>query len=335
MIGRLENLETQIRSLDESTGVRQNGERSAEPNIGTNGLVLRRFEPSTDSEAIEIAKPKDLLQHLSRQFNASGLLDRDATVLAREVTGALLTSQIVSFSGSSSIEILRALIDGLGGVWEIGSVPVGVFDDTCLRRWKDGGSVAGRFALQNINSSAFEIYGTPIREAVVRAQLRRDAIDLVFCGSLIEGHGGLPIIMSYSELGPIINTDSFVWRSNANSEGRRTSSPGVRIAKGTVLPEADETVNEHVTESLNSVGVTPSVVFRATVRNASSVLMQLSNNETDVLESLLASWLFPYLIASGVTAQTVVEKLSPTPVGKYATGARLGKLVSSYARPQR
>ena len=53
-------------------------------------------------------------------------------------------------------------------------------------------------------------------------------------------------------------------------------------------------------------------------------LMQLSNNETDVLESLLASWLFPYLIASGVTAQTVVEKLSPTPVGKYATGARLG-----------
>ena len=144
---------------------------------------------------------------------------------------ALLTSQIVSFSGSSSIEILRALIDGLGGVWEIGSVPVGVFDDTCLRRWKDGGSVAGRFALQNINSSAFEIYGTPIREAVVRAQLRRDAIDLVFCGSLIEGHGGLPIIMSYSELGPIINTDSFVWRSNANSEVGRNSSPGVRIAR--------------------------------------------------------------------------------------------------------
>ncbi len=329
----LESLETQLANRREPSEAGEAEGRLIEHRAVPSGLVLRRFESSADTGSVEITKPRDLATHLGRQFNASGLLDRDASILACEVTGALLASQIVSVTGSSSSEILRALVNGLGGTWNIGSVPVGVFDDACLRRWKEGSDGRGQLALENINSSAFEVYGTPIREAVVRAQIRRVANELVVCGTLMDGHGGLPIIVSYSELGPIINTDSLVWRSNTRPEDGQAATLRVRMAKDAVPHDAGENVTELIAEALDAVGVTPSVVFSAGVRNAAAVLAQLSKSDADILESLLASWLFPYFLATGLQANAIVEKLSSTALGEVATSVRLGRLVSLDARP--
>jgi hypothetical protein len=268
---------------------------------------------------------------MSENLAAIGLLSESADSVALEILSALISRQQISFFGSLASLVIEACVSTLSNTYTVARVPVGLCDTSDLTKWLSQSESTPIIVLEAANASAFEIYGGSVRQRIIRSQLNSDVTPLRVFSELIPGPGGLPLIPSYAELGPVINTDALSWRSR----GSAIRLTVTRLSDGLLEtpfddPGDDADFLEQIAKSLDALPFQISIVlYRSMMRSASLMMMLEVNRSKDkILGSLVASWLLPFATASGTSPRSLADFLLTTPAAAAASSARVKKLLS-------
>jgi len=268
-----------------------------------------------DTTAKRVQTLSGLTDALAVALEACGLLSESGLEVAHEIGSAILVGQLASFTGSLSTILLKCSLMTLGGAWTRASIPVGLLDDYELRQWcRQQTGADQRLALVGVNRSAFEIYGTAIRNRVLEAQVTGGTRSHLYLCTSIDGPGGLPMIPSYCELGPVIDTDGLAWRTNATS--RVTGNPEICMLdlaalQSSVQIQMPVDLRESFRTALESFASSLSWLARRTMFNALAALFVSSGQKKEqAIASVLISWLLPYLRAHPLTKEAVLPRMS-------------------------
>jgi hypothetical protein len=176
---------------------------------------VRLFEVEPQGPLVEIHTVETACELISCNLQASGIVKGAAISVARQILAALAAGQLVQFSGSLADLVAEAVAAAVGGPrsheWR---VPVGLVSDEaaadCLDAIVD---ISGCLVLKGANRSAFEVYGTAIRDVVARRQLSVAVHHrLALVGSWAQGPAAFPDGGTLAELGPVFDTDNWAMR---------------------------------------------------------------------------------------------------------------------------
>jgi hypothetical protein len=179
---------------------------------------IRILETACDRESREVSEVGGAVEIVSSNMLAAGLVRGDADKYAREVVAALVSGQIVQFSGSLADFLADACAAAIGGpAFHEWRVPVGLTSEVtaaeCLEAAADKGSAC--LLLKGANLSAFEVYGPAVRELVVRRQFGVDVGGPALMATWSQGPAAFPEGGTLAELGPVLDTDQMRWRTAA------------------------------------------------------------------------------------------------------------------------
>ncbi|OIR00559.1 hypothetical protein GALL_174320 [mine drainage metagenome] len=179
---------------------------------------VRLLETACDGDPRQISEVADAVEMVSSNMWAAGLARGDADRYAREVVAALVSGQVVQFAGSLADFLADACAAAIGGpAFHEWHVPVGLTSDEaaaeCLGAAVDKGSAC--LLLKGANLSAFEVYGTSVRELVVRRQFGVDLGGPALMATWSQGPAAFPEGGTLAELGPVMDTDLMRWRPTA------------------------------------------------------------------------------------------------------------------------
>lgn len=176
---------------------------------------VRLLETVCNGEPREISDVADAMEVVSSNMVAAGLARGDANRFAREVVAALVSGQVVQFSGSLADFLADACAAAIGGrAFHEWRVPIALTSEDaaaeCLETAADKGSAC--LLLKGANLSAFEVYGPAIRELVVRRQFGADVGGPALMATWSQGPAAFPEGGMLAELGPVLDTDKMRWR---------------------------------------------------------------------------------------------------------------------------
>ncbi|WP_242205421.1 MULTISPECIES: hypothetical protein [unclassified Pseudomonas] len=184
------------------------------------------FETEPQEPLVEINSIETACETIAWNLQACGILNGVATNTARQILAALATGQLIQFSGSIADLVADSVAAAVGGPkfheWR---VPVGLISDEiasdCLEVAEDS---SGCLLIKGANRSAFEVYGTAIRDVVVRRQYSILLYPrLALIASWTQGPAAFSDGGTLAELGPVFDTDTFRMR------GGVASLPGMRF----------------------------------------------------------------------------------------------------------
>lgn len=128
---------------------------------------------------------------------------------------AIICGQLIQFKGSTADLIADAVAAAVGGaIFHEWRVPVGlVSEDAATDCLEVVAESSGCLLLKGANRSAFEVYGSAIRDVVARRQFATSVNSrLVLIASWTHGPAAFPDGGTLSELGPVFDTDEFAMR---------------------------------------------------------------------------------------------------------------------------
>lgn len=270
------------------------GDLSAKPQI-------RILETEPPGPFIDISAPQEACELIAWNLQACGVVKGNATAAARQILAALTTGQIVHFTGSIADLVADSVAAAVGGpVFHEWRVPVGlVSDEAAAECLEILGEASGCLVLKGANRSAFEVYGTAIRDVVVSRQYTStDYSQLALITSWAQGPAAFPDGGVLAELGPVFDTDAFRMRGGvANLPAAKFG----HLISGTWVHNLDvdfATVANLVKDfkdKLRSAGFSPGNLW---LRSAERALVRLcalpGANEEQDLHSLLTLWALPW-----------------------------------------
>lgn len=272
------------------------------------------FETESQEPLVEIDSLQTACETVAWNLQACGILNGVATKTARQIFAALATGQLIQFSGSLADLVADSVAAAVGGPkfheWR---VPVGLIsDDTasdCLEVVEDS---SGCLLIKGANRSAFEIYGTAIRDVVVRRQYSILLYPrLALIASWTQGPAAFSDGGTLAELGPVFDTDTFRMR------GGVASLPKLKFGQlmcnsWEQIPGFDANSSSalvmELKDSLREAGFSPGNLWLRSAERAFGRLRTMpgASAEED-LESLLRFWALPWAKATAGPADDVAR----------------------------
>lgn len=195
-------LSERLETLQSSVGT----ERSESPPVSQ----VRLFEAEPQGPLVEILSVETACDLISSNLQACGVVKGAALTVARQIIAALAAGQLIQFTGSLADVVADALAAAVGGsTYHEWRVPVGlVSDEAAAECLEIVGETSGCLALKGANRSAFEVYGSAIREVITRRQLAMSVYPrLALVASWALGPAAFPDGGTLAELGPVFDTD--------------------------------------------------------------------------------------------------------------------------------
>jgi len=171
---------------------------------------VRLFEAEPQGPLVEILSVETACDLISNNLQACGFVKGAALTVARQIIAALAAGQLIQFTGSLADVVADALAAAVGGLtYHEWRVPVGlVSDEAAAECLEIVGETSGCLALKGANRSAFEVYGSAIREVITRRQLAMSVYPrLALVASWALGAAAFPDGGTIAELGPVFDTD--------------------------------------------------------------------------------------------------------------------------------
>lgn len=178
-------------------------------------LQVRLFEVESPGPIVEIHSVKGACELIACNLQACGVMKGAAIATARQILAALSAGQMVQFTGSISDLVADAVAAAIGGQtfyeWR---VPVGlVSDEAAIDCLEVVSETSGCLLMKGANRSAFEVYGTAIRDVVTRRQFSLPSYQrLSLIAAWTQGPATFPDGGTLAEIGPVFDTDNFSMR---------------------------------------------------------------------------------------------------------------------------
>lgn len=186
---------------------------------GGNGMTtkpqVRLFEVESPGPIVDIHSVKSACELIACNLQACGVKKGAAITAAREILATLSAGQMVQFSGSISDLVADAVAAAIGGqAFHEWRVPVGlVSDEAAIDCLEVVSETSGCLLIKGANRSAFEVYGTAIRDVVTRRQFSLPGYQrLSLIASWTQGPATFPDGGTLAEIGPVFDTDNFSMR---------------------------------------------------------------------------------------------------------------------------
>ena len=176
---------------------------------------VRLFEVASQGPLVEIRSVKIACELIACNLQASGVIKGAALSTARHILVALSAGQMVQFSGSLADLVADAVAAAVGGpTFHEWRVPVGLVSDEAAIDCLDVvAETSGCLLLKGANRSAFEVYGTAIREVIMRRQFSLPSYQgLSLIAAWTQGPATFPDGGTLAELGPVFDTDDLPMR---------------------------------------------------------------------------------------------------------------------------
>jgi hypothetical protein len=261
-----------------------------------NRLIIQEVEFKLPP--VQLTSGQDAMIHLKKNLNGLGIKLADAKEIAFEVLAAVLTNQMVMFSGSMSMFAAEYCAASLcGNTVKIISVPFGQIDELIsselLRQWLYEAESCHKpiaIILEGINRSAFEIYGSNIRKYIVEQIIGRKvwSYPIIIMATLLTGPSVLSLSKEYLEIGPVFNTDCIGW-------SYKNIDPYVN---GVIDPKLLLKTDMHISDYLEIEDLLPggiiehgSILWRKTISATYKMMVQL--NPSFNFSSVNYGWLIP------------------------------------------
>ncbi|GFM55917.1 hypothetical protein PSCICF_20950 [Pseudomonas cichorii] len=176
---------------------------------------VRLIENEATGPFVEVSSVDVAWKVIANNLQACGVVKNDASRYAQHILAAVISGQLIQFKGSTADLIADAVATAIGGaIFHEWRVPVGLLSEDaatdCLEVVRES---SGCLLLKGANRSAFEVYGSAIRDLVARRQFTL-TVDtrLVLIASWAHGPAVFPDGGTLAELGPVFDTDEFDMR---------------------------------------------------------------------------------------------------------------------------
>ena len=185
----------------------------------SSGLIYSQCNEIHENKTIEsvehVSTHDEAFNIISSNLQAVGLNKESSKDVARLVLAAFISGQIVQLCGSLADIVADAIASAVGApLYHEWRVPVGLISDaTAFDFVQSAANSSHCLVLKGANLSAFEIYGTAIRDIVVQRQIYQTDYDhLALIATWKQGHAVFPDGGMLAELGPVIDTDTLKLR---------------------------------------------------------------------------------------------------------------------------
>lgn len=275
---------------------------------------VRLLENKPEGVFVDILSIQNACDLVASNLQATGIARGAATAVARQTVAALVAGQMVQFSGSLADLVADSVAAAIGGpVFHEWRVPVGLISDEaasdCVEIAAESSSC---LLLKGANLSAFEVYGSAVRDLVVRRQFIGSSCGgLALIASWAQGPAAFPDGSTLAELGPVLDTDNLPMR------GVSAKLPELkygRLVKETWsqvegLENSDTTpVTRQLGELLKETGFDGGSLWRRVSTRAYATLRAMpGGNAEDDLNSLLVSWAVPWARAAGGPVKEIIQ----------------------------
>jgi uncharacterized protein (UPF0335 family) len=176
---------------------------------------VRLFEVESPGPIVEIHSVKGACELIACNLQACGVTKGTAIATARQILAALSAGQMVQFSGSISDLVADAVAAAIGGqTFHEWRVPVGlVSDEAAIDCLEVVTETSGCLLMKGANRSAFEVYGSAIRDVVTRRQFSLPSYQrLSLIAAWTQGPATFPDGGTLAEIGPVFDTDNLSMR---------------------------------------------------------------------------------------------------------------------------
>lgn len=178
----------------------------------------RFYQNELKEPCINIFSQETAFNIISSNLQAVGLSKSSSFSVARLTLAAFISGQIIQFTGSLADIVAEAIVYAVGApVYHEWRIPVGLIsDEASLDFINSKAESSNCLILKGANLSAFEVYGTAIRDMVVQRQFFATKHDhLALIATWKQGPAVFPGGGMLAELGPVIDTDSLKMRGNS------------------------------------------------------------------------------------------------------------------------
>lgn len=266
------------------------------------------------NKAKDLAGIENLFQLTQGNVIASGVRQRDADRVARTVVSAMIAGQLLQCSGSLADVLGTAAAASCSGEkvlsWQ---VPLGLkstVEADSVQRIAESGA-AGAMILKGINRSAFEIYGSGIRDTIVRRHLQRQEgrEQLALIATYAEGPATLPINTSLVELGPLVDTDTLTWSESADWQGMELGKPVVELQNFRSLLSFRDEIDE-IHRLINALETPTTKLWRIVFSKFVNVLFLLPDADfNNSVSTALHAWALPLAKVKGLGRKRVEDAI--------------------------
>ncbi|SOZ97454.1 hypothetical protein CBM2626_A10118 [Cupriavidus taiwanensis] len=221
------------------------------------GLV-KWSTPKLTTHPDKLTDASTIFDFAKNRFLAIGVRQTDADSVARTVVAGVLSGQMVQFRGSLAEFMATASVCSLGGERTLSwQVPLGLYDscdaDALLALIDEASEHYPGLLLRGVNRSAFEIYGSPIRDLILESQfvgVGRLPLGSALFATWVDGPATLPGDKALLELGPIVHTDELMWSQTSNWDMTRCAA--ISFQQDEIRNLIDHS-KEQVSEAINIV----------------------------------------------------------------------------------
>lgn len=275
---------------------------------------IRRIENNPEEPFFDILSVREACATIASNLMAVGVMKGAAVDVARQTVAALIAGQMVQFSGSLADLAADAVAAAIGGpAYHEWRVPVGLVSDEaasdCIEVVTES---SGCLLLKGANLSAFEVYGTAVRDIVVRHQFAASSNSrLALIASWAQGPAAFPNGGTLAELGPVFDTDTLPMRGVSAKLPQLTFGRLMKDAWGQVEGldnNASKSAAGELGELLREAGFEGGGLWKRIANHVYSILRAMPGETPEAdLHSLLVSWAIPWAKATGGPAEEVAR----------------------------
>ncbi|WP_019081243.1 hypothetical protein [Yersinia enterocolitica] len=280
----------------------------------TTGKYTGFYENKSLFPCEKILSHDDAFNMIASNLQAVGLTKSSSFIVARLTLAAFISGQIVQFCGSLADIVADAVATAVGySNYHEWRVPVGLVSDEIAFDFIESKAKSSHcLVLRGANLSAFEIYGTAIRDIVVQRQLYKTSYDhLALIATWKQGPAVFPDGGMLTELGPVINTDTLKMRGvSANlpvlnygclAQGKWAEIEGLK----------SDIIGENMDELkylLDETGFDGGILWRRMINNFYTSLMKIpGGNYIYDLHSVLFFYTLPWAKAKGGPVKEIAD----------------------------
>ncbi|MEC0183038.1 hypothetical protein P4H61_16250 [Paenibacillus peoriae] len=261
-----------------------------------NQLVERSIE--FELAPIQLSSSEEALTHLKSNLNSLGIKLADAKSISFEVLSAVLSNQLVMFSGSMAMFVAEYCAASLcGHTVKVINVPFGKTEELVSKeRFDEWISEAKSYGhpiaiiLEGMNRSAFEVYGANFKKFIAEriVRLKNEKVPIVFMATLVTGPSVLALSREFLEIGPVFNTDYIGW-------SYKNVTPYTNgVIESNILARQEIEINDYLEiEDLLPKGIVEhgSILWRKTIAATYKTMIQLDSSFD--FSSVNFGWLIP------------------------------------------
>jgi prefoldin subunit 5 len=279
--------------------------------------------PKLTTQPNKLTDASAIFEFAKSSFLAIGLRQTDADKVARTVVAGVLSGQMVQFRGSLAEFMATASVCSLGGERTLSwQVPLGLYDscdaDALLELVEAKSEHYPGVLLRGVNRSAFEIYGSPIRDLVLESQfvgMGRLPLGAGLFATWVDGPATLPGDRALLELGPIVDTDELMWSQTSNWDMSRCAAISFQQDEiRNLIDHSKEQVSEAI-NIVNALDLPRNRLWRFAFARYLGALFALpgADYERDLTTALL-SWVIPWARVNGLSRERVERA-----IGEFST----------------